>query len=221
MKKKILICCAIGVVCLTATDASSKVFPWSGEDWTVWSGFTASNCDTTEASPGYALTGFTWQEKGDDPVRLWVWSRKLCNGSCTGEEGSKIETTSANAMSSIKGASVAAGHYLTALQVCTTEKNDSANDKIKGIRVWGARLKGSGKLISDPQYSEDSRTQCKKWRTKVQCAPGEVATGARDYFSHKTGFTGLRLRCSTVVVPVDEPPEFKPYKGPIKPFKNK
>ncbi len=69
-------------------------------------------------------------------------------------------------------------------------------NKLKGVRLWGAELKKSGELKPAGSVNEFKRTNCAKWRTKRSCASGKVATGIKGYYNTSTGFRGLSLFCS-------------------------
>ncbi len=178
--------------------ASAKDFAWSGGAWTSVSGHTGSNSKTLKASSSHALTSLQFWEKADDPVRIQVTVRTLCSkGRCSTKSLGYLQTGSASGnFTSSQSVSVGAGHFVTAIQVCTTDKKQTGQNKLKGVRLWGAELKKSGELKPAGSVNEFKRTNCAKWRTKRSCASGKVATGIKGYYNTSTGFRGLSLFCS-------------------------
>lgn len=112
-----------------------------------------------------------------------------------------------------KGVSTQANDkYAYRLQVCTTDKRDSAENKLKGIRIWSRSLgykdykPGAEPILtSEPTPQEDShRPHCDHWHKAVECGAGEIASGLRVHYNNEhhsmTGnerdtITGLALLC--------------------------
>lgn len=107
---------------------------------------------------------------------------------------------------------IGVNQYIYKLQVCTTDKRDSADNKLKGIRVWSRALiyqdyKPGTKptLVDEPTPHEDiHKPHCDRWHEAVACDAGELATGVRVHFIRGHGklfstdrdtITGLELHC--------------------------
>jgi len=113
---------------------------------------------------------------------------------------------------------IANDKYVYKLNVCTTDKRNSYDNKLKGVRIWLRTLTykdykagRAPELIDEPTPQEAHHTNCEEWRTPVACDPGEVATRLRVHHNdvgHRDWVTGLSLICKTVTV--KEPPIKKP-----------
>lgn len=96
--------------------------------------------------------------------------------------------------------------WITGIALCMN------HDRVKGWRIYGKRLDGAGNLVSpDTWESSPKRPNCHEgdWEKPVSCAEGEVATGADVYFSEgdePRSWTGIRLRCRALHLPVKMPP---------------
>ena len=203
-------------LCMMPLDISAKEFNWSGGSWTQVTGYTATATKTTAGWAGSAITGFQWWEKKDDPVRIQVSARTLCSGKCSGNESTTLKTGSdAGNSVSVKNVATPESHYITGIQVCTTNKGNTSKNKLKGIRLWSARIKPAGRFVADPSPKSAQHTHCAKWGSERKCAAGQFVTGIKAYYGPKTGFTGLEVRCSTVEVPkksnVRKTPRFPRY----------
>ena len=122
--------------------------------------------------------------------------------------------------------------YIYKLQVCTTDKRNSADNKLKGIRAWSRALRyqdykpgAEPTFVNEPTPHEDiHKPHCDRWHEAVACDAGEIATGLRVHFNsgHRslTGnerdtITGLELLCRKLRIkdtaelsdtPIDAPP---------------
>jgi hypothetical protein len=117
-------------------------------NWRPVSGYTGDqSVYYSLAGSTYALNRLEFYEHSDDPNHIGIWMEQLCHdqpcdpGPRDGElhVGTKEENLSTRAI-------IAAGdnHYITEIQVCTTDENDIRNRKIKGARIWTARLDPGG-----------------------------------------------------------------------------
>jgi hypothetical protein len=83
--------------------------------------------------------------------------------------------------------------FARGIQVCL-----SATDRVKGIRLYGARLdRATGKLTNTTGYQEFTRPNCKTWKTATYCPVGMVATRLGGPIVHHN-FTGISLYCREV-----------------------
>ena len=95
------------------------------------------------------------------------------------------------------------------IQVCTTDKRNTHDNKLKGIKFWTRSLtyrdyKPDDKPIlinqQTPQQA-DHAPHCDKWHTPVQCDSGEIATRLvvhHNATGHRDWVTGLALMCKKV-----------------------
>src|SRR5947207_2246354 len=60
-------------------------------------------------------------------------------------------------------------NWIHKVQVCTTDKRDSSEDKLKGIRIWPATVNDRSPLAINygSTAQEDKHTNCEKWRGEV------------------------------------------------------
>jgi hypothetical protein len=185
---------ALGASCVSAI-AWARVFHHTGgNSWTGISGMNGGYADEYLTPSSFGFYGIIGLEKSDDAVEFNIKTNSLTDtGDPTYGSWGVIKLDDGNPDSK-KDADLGSDQYVTAVQVCVT------NDKIKGVRIWGARLLEDGSLQPISQPGEYKRTNCKgNWKTKVSCPSGKIATGVRAYSVevHK-GYGGLALRCSTV-----------------------
>jgi hypothetical protein len=86
--------------------------------------------------------------------------------------------------------------FIYRLQVCL----DSARAKLEGVRIWGKRIEPDGHLVPTNQ-SSFQHAECRFWVAGAACSNDKLSSGVRAYYSGSgtNGFTGLALRCETVV----------------------
>lgn len=187
---------------------------WSSPNWRPVSGYTGDHSEIyTTSSPTHALNRLSFYEHSDDPNHIEIWEEKLCHdqpcdpGPRTGviHVGSKDENLRTKEI-------IAAGddHYITAIQVCTTNENDVRKRKIKGARIWTARLEPGG-VVNRTNYDpvEFDRPNCNNhWREKQLCLGNRVVVGLRAYynndspqFNNRFYITGLELQCAYISQP--------------------
>jgi len=193
-----LLLTAFGV---SPADASSgKSVLDGGVTWTATSGDTGAKSriigSSTDVRAAYSIK---WWEDTDDPCKFEVYNRHLNLGGVKTPETSWCGGSPGN----MKWAERRGGdEYITALQVCLTDKNDSTKNKIKGIRVWGRDL-DTGVLGAQNGPDESTHTNCKKWKNKVTCPSGQIATKIKVHYNEyqftSHGFaTGISLGCRDV-----------------------
>lgn len=177
--------------------------------WTAVSGDTGpKSAILGQESDFQALYTLTWWEDGDDPCKFDAITRHLNQA-----DNKKVDT--AKFCSGSPGNDKNVGRrgkneYVTALQVCATDKKDSRRDKIKGVRFWGKVVDTkTGILGPDNGPEEVAHTNCKEWKTKVACPAGMIASKIKVYSERYTlpngmeteaGFAkGLALGCRRVM----------------------
>jgi len=188
---------------------------FAGVVWAAASYFTAANGKWTSVSgvahvhkkqykpksTKYGLSSFNFSENKDDPVQINVGTTELCNNNCKSGDSHKLQVRDPMGamLPQLWGVAVAEDHYVTAIQVCLNGKDDSAKKKIKGLKLWGSRLKADGTLVADSSPNKKELNNCKEWQDKISCPSGKIATGVKaHYVSDKVGFAGLALHCSSI-----------------------
>ena len=80
------------------------------------------------------------------------------------------------------------------VSVCT---NNKSNNRLKGVRFYGARVNDDASLTIQTAYDEFKRTNCKTWHKAVYCPKGMIATKLIVEYTDDT-VNGLGLKCKTV-----------------------
>lgn len=185
-------------------------YGWTSPSWTSVSGETAPNSDIIDAPSPYAIKGILVVETGDRPWVVGAALETLCNGICPDgpdDTENRIRSDPEFDLMGLGGLeqsldlSLDDDHYVTALQVCTSGQNNPDNRRIKGLRIWGARLGSQGQLVGSSEMHEERRTNCSQWYPRLECPVGQVAVGLRGYFDSRRSdpfFTGLAMRCGRV-----------------------
>lgn len=192
---------ALVAVAVAPVDASSGKSVLDGSvTWTAVSGDTGAESkivgSSTDVRAAYSIR---WYEDADDPCKFRVYNRHLnLDGVQTPEKSWCGGSPGNEKWAERRGAD----EYITALQVCLTDKKDSSKNKIKGIRLWGRELT-AGTLGPENGPDEARHTNCKKWSNKVSCPSGQIATKIKVYYNEyqwtSHGFaTGIALGCRDV-----------------------
>jgi hypothetical protein len=175
--------------------------------WTRVSGDTGKYTKVVGGENEYqAAYSIRWWESSDDPCKFEVYTRHLNNPDnfkspdrsfCKGSPGDEkwAERRGKN-------------EYITAIQVCLTDKKDSTRNKVKGVRLWGRTLDVKAAKLGPQNGPDESRhTNCKTWSKKASCPAGQVATKVKVYFEkytqgpweHDYGFAkGIALGCREI-----------------------
>lgn len=169
--------------------------------WTGASGVTGTGSKVAELDPanGTAYTKIYYREQSDRPYLLRLRSCKLQTGRDEGCDDKDLDlgTKSIGTFNS-ETAELGDGNFITSIQVCTNSKpNNTEEEEIKGLRVWGSRLETNGSLSPNGSPIEFKLPNCSKWHTKVSCDAKSVASGFRGYYSQK-GFSGIAMRCNEI-----------------------
>ena len=158
--------------------------------WTAASGDTAEAPKILGHSNDFqAFYGLEWWEDGDDPCKFAASTRHLNQ-----QDNAKVDTADFCSGSAGNKKTIlrrAPNEYVSSIQVCTTDKKDSARDKIKGVRLWGRTVDTkSGALGPENGPEEVRHTNCKTWKAKVSCPAGTVASKIKVYAEHWSGTSG-------------------------------
>lgn len=152
------------------------------------------------------IHGITWSEDKDKPCDIEVDAKELVDGRQAGD--SKTAVLAADGHFEIcKGSKGNAKtvqfsnsrYFLHGIGVCTTDHKDSADNRLKGIRIYATEVKANGTLNRMNNYEQNKHTNCndKYWRTPVYCPSGYIASGLKVH--HRDGyFTGIGLKCRKI-----------------------
>ena len=178
----------------TSSDISWTVRgSWKGPSGFVGSGIERSHM----ADNDFAVTSLNFKEKGDDAVWIEVVGRKLCaDASCQHAtlRTFRIQGQNGNFYSQ-KGVYAGEERYATAIQICT-----SGSGKIKGARMWGARVRADLTLQRSNEVDQFTRPNCSsnRWGAKLECTGRQVIVGIRVHGSVQRGYQGLSIRCGEI-----------------------
>lgn len=192
---------AVGLILSASADASSGKSILDGSvTWSAVSGDTGSHSkiigSTTDVRAAYSIR---WYEHTDDPCKFRVYNRHINLGGVKTPEKSWCSGSPGNEKWAERRG---ADEYITALQVCLTDKKDSTKNKVKGIRLWGRELT-AGTLGPENGPDEARHTNCKKWSNKVSCPSGQIATKIKVHYNEYLWTThgsaiGIALGCRDV-----------------------
>ncbi len=202
----------------TTTPGSTTVTPsgpyTTSPNWRPVSGYTGDHSVIYSlAGSTYALNRLAFYEHSDDPNHIEIWMEQLCyDQPCDpGPRNGSLHVGNKDANEGTKEI-IAAGddYYITAIQVCTTDENDIRKRKIKGARIWTARLEPGG-IVNRMDYEPPpfDRPNCNNhWREKQLCLGNRVAVGLKAYYNddspqwnNRYYITGLELECALVEDP--------------------
>jgi hypothetical protein len=204
---------------LAALQADDKVQLKGKTTWTAISGDTGNEDVVLGRSANFhASYAITWWEDSDDPCKFELVTKHMNRGGEDGPDAEWCSGSPGNSKSVFRGGP---NEYITAIQVCRTDKNDETLNKIKGLKVWGRTIdKRTGSLGSETGPDADDHNHCKVWENKVKCPDGQVASRIKVHYqrywnSYIDGWSshgyakGISLGCRKVV-PIEQPDD-----GPI------
>ncbi len=136
-----------------------------------------------------------WSEKGDKPCSMLVRTRAL---DLTIDKTGYESVSLCGSNSSEKKVEFRNRRYfLRGIAACTTNKKSSSKNRLKGIRIYPARVAASGTVTNINTFEEERRHHCDTWFPPVFCSDGEIASGVNIYYEDDV-FRGLGLRCRSV-----------------------
>jgi hypothetical protein len=171
---------------------------WSGTaDWRGPTGFSHTGAGVVtqnwSAEADWALTSMNWRERRDDAVWFEFVGRQLCADQDCGYRTLHTFKTEQGNLTSQKSVVTGDERYATALAVCT-----SSSGKIKGVRLWSARIRADRTLEPGSERDQFERTNCRNWHSPEECGPRQVIVGIRAHGTTDKGYTGLSIRCGRV-----------------------
>ncbi len=90
-------------------------------------------------------------------------------------------------------------YYLRGVAACTNDKKDTSKRRLKGIKIYPAKVKRDGTVTNLSTNEGDEQAHCKIWHPAVYCPGGFIASKVRAHYKDDY-FTGLSLRCREVVI---------------------
>jgi hypothetical protein len=184
---------------------------WSSPNWRPVSGYVGDRSVWyTSESPTNALNRLVFYEHSDDPNHIEIWLEELCHERPCDPGPRDVDLHVGSKEENLRTKEIlSAGddHYIRAIQVCTTDEGDIRKRKIKGARIWTARLEPGGVVVrTDYDIEPVERANCNDhWRERRGCLGNRVAVGLRAYynddspqFNDRYYMTGLELQCAEV-----------------------
>lgn len=167
---------------------------WTADgSWRGPTGFPGEAQQSWMAESDYGLTSMNWRERGDDPVWFEFVGRKVCaDTACPQAAPHRFSLRNGN-LTSQKSVVTGDEHYATSLAVCT-----SGSGKIKGVRLWYARVRANRTLERASSPGGFQRTNCSNWHSPEQCGARQVIVGIRAHYTDQKGYTGLSIRCGRI-----------------------
>lgn len=161
---------------------------------------------------GRAVSGVVWWEDGDEPCKVETARIDLNSGDINRPEtrldgltnvGSvKLGKKPCTSPGNRKGAGFfGTTNFIYKLQVCTTDKNNTAKNKLKGIRIWPRTIASRSPLrLTDGKTKEEAmHSHCRDWHQTVACPAGKIASRLRVHHDNsETKVIGLALECRTL-----------------------
>lgn len=156
------------------------------------------------AGSNFFLYGMEWSERNDEPCYLKAyffghdgkkWTSKtkelsLCKRSSSMKSVSLVAPTSGETARAVRQ-----------IEVCTSKKKASRDERLKGIRIKAREIDLSNMALRDDNANEeDKRNHCKRWHDEAACKNGQLATelivveGTRG--KGDESIVGLGLRCA-------------------------
>lgn len=90
-------------------------------------------------------------------------------------------------------------YYIRGVAACTNDKTDTSKRRVKGIKIYPAKVQRDGTVTNLSASEADEQAHCKIWHRAVYCPNGYIASKVRAHYKDDY-FTGLSLRCRKVVV---------------------
>ena len=144
------------------------------------------------------IYGVSMWEEADQAIAFQVNQAKLAPSGGGLSQGSVIKFAGYNERSK-KTVSLGTGHYVEAVKICTNgNKSATSKKRLKGLKLYGARLLADGSIQSGVTSASFKRANCKQWEQKVACPKGQLASAITMYRGDK-GINGVSLLCRKVV----------------------
>lgn len=148
-------------------------------------------------NPVTGMSGLSMWEVSDQAIAFQVHQQKLSPIGDDTSEGNVIKFAGYS-KSSKKTVTLGKGEYVDAVKICTSgDKRNTAKKRLKGVKLYGARVKEDGSIQSGVSTAKFERANCKQWEKKVACPKGQLADAIWMYRGDR-GINGVSLRCRAV-----------------------
>lgn len=152
------------------------------------------------------LFSIAWYEEQDDACEAVVRTHDI-------DEGYVHDVTDSFALSTCHSPGngkvielPGSDDYVYKVQVCTTDKDDTSQNELKGLRVWSRTVHHEDpvRLTTNSSFHESTHTNCKKWHQAASCPSGMIAARLKVHYSvdgngWPRAFTGIQLVCREVL----------------------
>lgn len=186
---------SVALVSITQASTLYEVVPPSTT--TAVSGGSASNSiKSIGGGNGYkAINRISHYERQDYSCKFKVKMRHL--------NKYNVSYDSKELLSNCDGDKISGGYsdtetYIRGIQICVR----SANQHLKGLRVWGSKLNRSTGALTNVGRVEDTRPNCNQWKPARYCPAGQVVTEIKaNYTGSSTNgtYSGVALVCEALV----------------------
>jgi hypothetical protein len=175
---------------------------------TAVSGYAGGSVTLGASSGLRGLTAIEWYEDSDEPCKL-ILDTKDFNTQDINRPQVLLEDVYTHAgkqpcssPGNKKDVRLAGSdNWIYKIQACTTDKRDTSDNKLKGIRIWPATVNSRSPLAVSRGSSavEDKHTHCDKWHATASCPVGKIASRLLVHHdASKTKIMGLALECRTL-----------------------
>lgn len=175
----------------------------------------------SDQAPGF-LWKIEWSETSDHPCYFGAYTAKIANGSWVVPSAPQVYNDICQKRAAslktvmLQMPSGESARFIRSVQVCLSERKNSADERMKGIRVKSARLDADGRFVSDNATESAVRTHCKQWAPEVSCPEGQAATamhlqvGGGGTGAGSSSIRGIALECAPPRTTTARPPARRP-----------
>jgi hypothetical protein len=167
------------------------------------SGYTGKKFTHYNLNSTGGITGIKFTEAADKPCVFWKVERDLDDVTGKNKTGSQVNLRCKGtvAWGLRKAVYFSGDRFVHAIKVCTTNHKRPSRRRIKGIKIYAARVQSSPVKVT-PKHDVTStakRPHCKKWHKKVSCGDRRIAYG---FIIHQGdyGASGIALKCTDLMV---------------------
>jgi len=175
-------------------------------DWPPLHVVSASR-DVREDTAYAGLKGFSWWENRDKPCKFTVHRVSLNTVSPGATSLSDVKKQPQDTSESMCDGSPGDGktvkfvdgtkRFVRGIAVCTSDKNKSSDERIKGLRVYAAKVNDDGTVERLDVNRDDRQANCKIWHAPVYC-PNDYIVSALRLHQINDYFTGIGIKCRQV-----------------------
>lgn len=175
-------------------------------DWPPLHVLSASR-EVREDTAYAGIKGFSWWENRDKPCEFAIHRVSLNPVSSGTSSLTDVKKPPADNSKSICSGSAGdektvkfldgTQRFVRGIAVCTSDKAKSSDERIKGLRIYAAKVNDNGTVEKLDVNRDDHRTNCKTWHAPVYCPSDYIVTALRLHQIHDY-FTGIGIKCRQV-----------------------